>query len=247
MDEMRGHREAIEDLAKGVKRKGQPGYHRVKRQLKGGKTRWEWVHESKLEAHEVGASPVNQEREDFLARYQITSAKGLLYDRPALRAYVRRGMRGLPKEHIDEALALIDDPAWLRSRRGMTPQGVLHEVNGHLYGHGSAAAAQPKPEPAPSTPTPAKKGRAPKGTPTGTNIYALHDVLRQSPDGLVPRRVHATDHPHLERCFRAGLLERHEGSLGKLRLTQAGVEALKAHGHEPHPAALAHVRSGGEA
>lgn len=43
---------ALRDLLKGVKKKGQPGYHRVQRLTESGKMRWTWVHEDDLYDHE---------------------------------------------------------------------------------------------------------------------------------------------------------------------------------------------------
>ena len=65
--------------------------------------------------------------------------------------------------------------------------------------------------------------RKAKGTPTGTNIFAMAELL--SAAGTIPNRVEQVDAPHIRRCFRAGLLE-HTGS--ELRITAAGIDALRS-------------------
>jgi hypothetical protein len=67
--------------------------------------------------------------------------------------------------------------------------------------------------------------RAPKGTPTDTNLYALDSVLRESPDGVI-RRMAPTDIPHVKRVLAAGYLEP-AGGRGEWKLTPTGKAALE--------------------
>ena len=68
--------------------------------------------------------------------------------------------------------------------------------------------------------------RPPKGTPTGTNIFALASLF--GGETRVPNRMHATTAPHIRRCLRAPVpLVAVEGP--DLVLTPAGADAVKAH------------------
>jgi hypothetical protein len=64
--------------------------------------------------------------------------------------------------------------------------------------------------------------RAPKGTPTCTNIGTLAEHVRA--DGTIPNRVPAASHRHLKRCIDAGLAE--FGADDVIRITDAGIEAI---------------------
>ena len=70
--------------------------------------------------------------------------------------------------------------------------------------------------------------RAPKGTPTETNIYALRELFNNGAVTSVANQLAATDVPHIKRCLRApagALVEVTDG--GKtLTLTAAGVAAI---------------------
>jgi hypothetical protein len=65
--------------------------------------------------------------------------------------------------------------------------------------------------------------RAPKGTPTGTNLFALWEITA---DGTkeIPARVEQVHVEHLRRCLRAGLLE--QTTAGTFTITAAGRTAL---------------------
>lgn len=232
IEEMSKLEAQIHDLAKGVKRKGQPGYHRVQRPVKdtklGTKMRWQWVHESELHAHERPAparepeAPSESDVYKWRTERAIAGLKGLEPNTPEWKAEMSRiGTTGAEVVHrVAEHLT---------GARGKTYDETLGRIRAYERDHAAAKAKADK--------------RKPKGTPTRTNVYALHDVLRQSADGLVPQRLHATDHPHVERCLRAGLIEPHEG--GKFRLTRVGWNTMLAHGFEPSDAAKAHVRGEG--
>lgn len=68
-----------------------------------------------------------------------------------------------------------------------------------------------------------KTPRAPKGTPTSTNLYSLWSATA---DGTkeIPARVESVSVEHLRRCFRAGLVE--QTATGTFALTSAGRTAL---------------------
>jgi hypothetical protein len=68
------------------------------------------------------------------------------------------------------------------------------------------------------------EARAPKGTPTSLNIWAMFDSLEKG-GGVISDRVPPTDLPHLRRCLQAGFLER--GPSGGFVPTRAGVEAME--------------------
>lgn len=69
--------------------------------------------------------------------------------------------------------------------------------------------------------------RAPKGTPTSTNIYALAKLFGEL--DRVPNRVSPTSAPHIRRTLKAGLV-RVEGS--ELVLTPEGRAAVDAYRHK---------------
>jgi len=54
---------------------------------------------------------------------------------------------------------------------------------------------------------------------TGTNLFALTEMVLQHGPNDIPQRVATVDAPHLKRCVMAGLLEPRFGSM---RLTQEG-------------------------
>lgn len=66
--------------------------------------------------------------------FDITSAKGRIYTRAMLRSRVRKAFAGFPEDHIERALAMLDDSAWMRFRRGQTPSSVVHDISFALYG-----------------------------------------------------------------------------------------------------------------
>jgi hypothetical protein len=66
--------------------------------------------------------------------------------------------------------------------------------------------------------------RTPKGTPTGTNVFAMARLLVEN-KGYVPARIHAVSAPHLRRCFAAGLLVKRED--GNFVPTAAGWTAIE--------------------
>jgi len=65
---------------------------------------------------------------------------------------------------------------------------------------------------------------------TGTNLFALAEMVVKYGGGNIPRRVPAVDAPHLKRCVQAGLLEQGGGARGtigdRMQLTAAGREAV---------------------
>ncbi len=69
--------------------------------------------------------------------------------------------------------------------------------------------------------------RAPKGTPTGTNLYVLR-TKTENGTKEIPARVDAVDVEHLRRCLRAGLLE--QTPAGTFRITEAGLAAIAGKG-----------------
>jgi hypothetical protein len=77
------------------------------------------------------------------------------------------------------------------------------------------------------------KTRAPKGTPTRLNVWALGQVANGR--RTFPNAFEATDAPHLRRCLAAGLLEV-AADRTSLRLTDAGVVAVNANGSVPRVA-----------
>jgi hypothetical protein len=52
------------------------------------------------------------------------------------------------------------------------------------------------------------KEKAPKGTPTSTNIFAGKDLMKKH-GGVIPSRVPSVDHPHITRLLKAGYIEKH--------------------------------------
>jgi hypothetical protein len=68
------------------------------------------------------------------------------------------------------------------------------------------------------------EARAPKGTPTSLNIWAMFESLEKG-RGVIPDHVPPTDVTHLRRCLQAGFLER--GASGGFVPTQKGIEAME--------------------
>jgi hypothetical protein len=75
-------------------------------------------------------------REEFKLRYRIASGRrGQFYDRGRLRSFLRG--RWLVPVHLAEALAFIDDDAWMRRHKGQTPSSIFHDIEVELYGQSS--------------------------------------------------------------------------------------------------------------
>lgn len=77
LEAMQAEFAALEALHKGVKRKNQPGYHRVKRPIKGGKMRWQWVSEAALQPHEreaLGLAVARPEPPPAMSRAALAEA-----------------------------------------------------------------------------------------------------------------------------------------------------------------------------
>lgn len=69
--------------------------------------------------------------------------------------------------------------------------------------------------------------RAPKGTPTGTNLFALGSLFPVGTD-VIANRVESTSAPHIRRCMNAGLVvPSHDRA--SLLLTDEGRAALAAY------------------
>lgn len=73
------------------------------------------------------------------------------------------------------------------------------------------------------------EARPPKGTPTGTNAWAVYNMIKKV--GYVPERVERVDHPHLKRVLVWGGLEKRKG--GGFQLTPKGRKMLKSFGYDP--------------
>jgi hypothetical protein len=69
--------------------------------------------------------------------------------------------------------------------------------------------------------------RRPKGYPTGTNAYAVYDLLKQH--GYVPDRIPSVDFNHVKRVLQWGGLEKRPG--GGFQLTDKGKALLDEHGY----------------
>lgn len=83
--------------------------------------------------------------------------------------------------------------------------------------------------------------RAPKGTPTGLNLWVLARYFASADE--VPNQIEATSVPHLRRCLKAGLIEVNRAA-GTLRLTDAGRAARDAEIDKAAAIVAAHTREG---
>ena len=68
------------------------------------------------------------------------------------------------------------------------------------------------------------EARAPKGTPTGLNIWVMFKSLEKG-GGVISDRVEPTDLSHLRKCLEAGFLSR--GASGGFVPAQKGIDAME--------------------
>ena len=64
---------------------------------------------------------------------------------------------------------------------------------------------------------------------TGTNLFALRALVEQYGPNSLPNRVEQVHAPHLQRCYKAGLIAPN-GDGRTLHLTEAGRHALETNG-----------------